>query len=69
MNVGKHFLSPKLEVRAEPEKGGFGVFAREAVSQVKLSQCGAATSSTRNNWKRYRMMSSSIRCRLKRACT
>jgi uncharacterized protein len=31
MNVGKHFLSPKLEVRDEPEKGGFGVYAREAV--------------------------------------
>ncbi len=27
MNAGKHFLSPKLEVRAEPEKGGFGVYA------------------------------------------
>ena len=32
MNVGKHFLSPKLEVRAEPEKGGFGVYAMEAVA-------------------------------------
>jgi hypothetical protein len=32
MNVGKHFLSPKLEVRAEPEKGGFGVYAIEAVA-------------------------------------
>ena len=31
MNVGKHYLSPKLEVRAEPEKGGFGVYAIEAV--------------------------------------
>ena len=31
MNVGKHFLSPKLEVRALPDKGGFGVYAREAV--------------------------------------
>ena len=25
-----HYLSPKLEVRPDPEKGGFGVFAREA---------------------------------------
>jgi hypothetical protein len=32
MNVGKHFLSPKLEVRAEPDKGGFGVYAIEAVA-------------------------------------
>ncbi len=32
MNVGKHYLSPKLEVRAEPEKGGFGVYAIEAVA-------------------------------------
>jgi hypothetical protein len=32
MNVGKHFLSPKLEVRAEPEKGGFGVYAIAAVA-------------------------------------
>jgi uncharacterized protein len=32
MNVGKHFLSPKLEVRDEPEKGGFGVYAIEVVS-------------------------------------
>jgi hypothetical protein len=30
MNVGTHYLSPKLEVRPDPEKGGFGVFAREA---------------------------------------
>ncbi len=27
MSAGKHFLSPKLEVRSEPEKGGFGVYA------------------------------------------
>jgi uncharacterized protein len=32
MNVGKHFLSPKLEVRDEPEKGGFGVYAVEAMA-------------------------------------
>jgi hypothetical protein len=32
MDVGKHYLSPKLEVRAEPEKGGFGVYAIEAVA-------------------------------------
>jgi uncharacterized protein len=32
MNVGKHFLSPKLEVRDEPEKGGFGVYAIAAVT-------------------------------------
>ena len=32
MNVGKHYLSPRLEVRAEPEKGGFGVYAIEAVA-------------------------------------
>jgi hypothetical protein len=32
MNVGKHFLSPKLEVRALPDKGGFGVYAGEAVA-------------------------------------
>ncbi len=32
MDVGKHFLSPKLEVRAEPDKGGFGVYAIEAVA-------------------------------------
>ena len=25
-----HYLSPKLEVRPDPEKGGFGVFARAA---------------------------------------
>lgn len=28
--VPTHFLSPKLEVRPDPDKGGFGVFAREA---------------------------------------
>jgi hypothetical protein len=28
--VPTHYLSPKLEVRPDPEKGGFGVFAREA---------------------------------------
>jgi hypothetical protein len=32
MNVGKHYLSPKLEVRAEPEKGGFGIYAIEVVA-------------------------------------
>jgi len=32
MNVEKHFLSPKLEVRAEPAKGGFGVYAIESVA-------------------------------------
>jgi uncharacterized protein len=32
MDIGKHFLSPKLEVRAEPDKGGFGVYAIEAVA-------------------------------------
>lgn len=32
MNMGKHFLSAKLEVRAVPDKGGLGVFARETVS-------------------------------------
>jgi uncharacterized protein len=32
MDAGKHFLSPKLEVRAEPEKGGFGVYVVEAVA-------------------------------------
>ena len=32
MDAGKHYLSPKLEVRAEPEKGGFGVYAIEAVA-------------------------------------
>jgi hypothetical protein len=36
MNVGKHFLSPKLEVRAEPEKGGFGVYAIEAVAAGEI---------------------------------
>jgi hypothetical protein len=36
MNVGKHFLSPKLEVRAEPEKGGFGVYAMEAVAAGEI---------------------------------
>ena len=28
--VPTHYLSPKLEVRPDPDKGGFGVFAREA---------------------------------------
>ncbi len=32
MDAGKHYLSPKLEVRAEPEKGGFGVYAIESVA-------------------------------------
>ncbi len=32
MSVGKHYLSRKLEVRAEPEKGGFGVYAIENVA-------------------------------------
>jgi uncharacterized protein len=32
MNVGKHYLSPKLEVRALPDKGGFGVYAIESVA-------------------------------------
>ncbi len=32
MNIGKHFLSPRLEIRADPDKGGFGVYAREAVA-------------------------------------
>ncbi len=32
MSVGKHYLSPKLQVRAEPEKGGFGVYARGSVA-------------------------------------
>jgi hypothetical protein len=32
MNVGKHYLSPKLEVRAVPDKGGFGVYAIETVA-------------------------------------
>jgi uncharacterized protein len=32
MDLGKHFLSPKLEVRAVPDKGGLGAFAREVVS-------------------------------------
>ena len=32
MDAGKHYLSPKLEVRAEPEKGGFGVYAIAAVA-------------------------------------
>ena len=32
MNAGKHYLSPKLEVRALPDKGGFGVYAIEQVS-------------------------------------
>ncbi len=32
MDAGKHYLSPKLEVRTEPEKGGFGVYAIEAVT-------------------------------------
>jgi hypothetical protein len=36
MNVGKHYLSPKLEVRAEPEKGGFGVYAIEAVATGEI---------------------------------
>jgi uncharacterized protein len=36
MNVGKHFLSPKLEVRAEPEKGGFGVYAIDAVAAGEI---------------------------------
>jgi uncharacterized protein len=36
MNVGKHYLSPKLEVRAEPEKGGFGVYAIEAVAAGEI---------------------------------
>jgi uncharacterized protein len=31
MNVGKHYLSPKLEVRVLPDKGGFGVYAIENV--------------------------------------
>ncbi len=31
VNVGKHYLSPKLEVRVQPDKGGFGVYATEAV--------------------------------------
>ena len=28
--VPTHYLSSKLEVRPDPDKGGFGVFAREA---------------------------------------
>ena len=36
MNVGKHFLSPKLEVRAMPDKGGFGVYAIEAVTTGEI---------------------------------
>ena len=32
MNLEKHFLSTKLEVRPVPDKGGLGAFAREAVS-------------------------------------
>ncbi len=36
MNVGKHFLSPKLEVRAMPDKGGFGVYAIEAVTAGEI---------------------------------
>jgi len=36
MNVGKHFLSPSLEVRAEPEKGGFGVYAIDAVAAGEI---------------------------------
>ncbi len=31
VDVGKHYLSPKLEVRANPDKGGFGVFSVEAL--------------------------------------
>ncbi len=31
MNVGKHYLSPKIEVRSLPDKGGFGIFARETI--------------------------------------
>ena len=30
------YLSPKLEVRAAPEKGGFAVFAREALAKDEL---------------------------------
>ncbi|CAG0934214.1 hypothetical protein TFLX_03400 [Thermoflexales bacterium] len=36
MNVGKHFLSPKLEVRALPDKGGFGVYALETVAAGEI---------------------------------
>ncbi len=31
-----HYTSPKLELRPCPEKGGFGVFAREAVKKNEL---------------------------------
>jgi hypothetical protein len=30
------YLSPKLEVRAAPEKGGFAVFAREALARDEM---------------------------------
>jgi hypothetical protein len=30
------YLSPKLEVRAAPEKGGFAVYAREALTQDEV---------------------------------
>jgi uncharacterized protein len=30
------YLSPKLEVRAAPEKGGFAIFAREALTKDEL---------------------------------
>jgi hypothetical protein len=30
------YLSPKLEVRAAPEKGGFAVYAREALAREEL---------------------------------
>lgn len=30
------YLSPKLEVRAAPEKGGFAVYAREAVAKDEM---------------------------------
>lgn len=31
-----HYLSPKLEARAHPETGGFGVYARQAVSKGEI---------------------------------
>jgi len=36
MSIGKHFLSSKLEVRAVPDKGGLGAFARETVSADEI---------------------------------
>jgi len=67
MNAGNTSFT-KLEVRALPDKGGFGVYAIELWPPEKWCPCGAAISSTWNNWAHCRTTSSSIRCRLKRAC-